>query len=192
MQIDTNSLTNLSFKIYENLEGILSIPKEALRGIVTNFLNEIFTNKLYIEIIEKEKIEDILTKENVLKIISFLKNNGLIEEEIRSIIINSPAILLFGLNIDNIYLIYKGGVCRGYLLLNNNKYRTYRILRNIQEDVTITGDMLNCDYIIEEMLESLERVDIRKTLEININDDLKTKFDKLSNIPSKKNYVFKK
>lgn len=191
---DIDFYMDVILKFFKEITEYLKIPFPNIKKVVSNLINDIYSDEFYNIFLKDKSLQDILTKDNFYNLISFLESKGLEETEIKSIILNSPIILLFSSNLEDIYLIFKRNVCQGFLLLSQNTYRSYKVLSNDYENAygSINSYMLNYDYVVSEMFQALRREDIAKSLNIDAGDSLKSKCDKLVKTQSLKNYFFKK
>ena len=92
--------------------------------------------------------------------------------------------------------IYKNNNFKGVAFVYNDSYRSYSYsissykLNNLNNIVDNNVNYYN--YVIDSLLRSLEREDIKSKLSIDENAPLNEKFRSLSKDYSKKNYYFKK
>jgi len=141
-----------------------------------------------------EMINGIFNKEKLNNLKDFLLKLDMSTTKLKKMIINTPQILLYSTRINLIYPIFKNDEFKGYALINNDKFKSYSISNINQNDFSSEGyyEFYNYDYIVNQMLEQLNREDIKEELKIENNADLKTKFNSLVREYSMKNYHFKR
>ncbi len=190
-------LKNNMVKISLNFENVFSINFEEFSSLINTIIKDVTFDEFYNKLLKKKTQFNSFEESSLLEIKKVFINLGLGELEIKKIILTIPDVILFSDKIEDIYPIYKSNEFKGIAFVNDNEYRAYsysessyrlRYLNQILDSKTN-----NYDYIIESLLNSLKRKDVREELNIKSDNelDLKDKFTVLTRIYSKKNYYLK-
>lgn len=183
-------LRNNTDDLFQNFHDIYKLNFKQTIDILERIINNALNDEFFKKMLENQEIDFLFDKNYLLRIKNHLLSFGITEETIKRIIINTPQILLFSNNIDNIHLLFKNNFYKGYVLTHNNDYKSYGFFNSLSID---DYDITNCDYIIRDMFNSLERNDI-KTIN-NFNEkpkiQLDDKINALTKENSKKNFYFK-
>ena len=180
--------------IYNNFEEILNFNYEEYSNLIKRIIKDITKDSFYENILKNNIID--FSKETLLNTKNIIIKFNVKEEQIKEIIITIPEIILFNKIPNTIFPIYKNNIFKGLAFVYNNDYRSYSFsmssykLNNLNNIVDHNVNYYN--YVIDSLLKSLEREDIKSKLKIDENASLNEKFKSLSKDYSKKNYYFKK
>lgn len=184
--------------ILSNLKKNLDINQEESTYLINLIIKDLLTDEYYSRLINS-KLDFLPFGENAIQSIkNIFISVGIDESEIKKIILTIPEILLFYDSFESIYLIYKSSKFRGVAFLNGKDYRAYSYsessFRLRYLNIALDSRINDFTYLIEKLLRSLEREDIKKStnLESQNEDDLKNKFAALTRSYSKKNYYLRK
>ena len=184
--------------ILSNLKKNLDINQEESTYLINLIIKDLLTDEYYFRLINS-KLDFLPFEESAIQSIkNIFISVGIDESEIKKIILTIPEILLFYDSFESIYLIYKSSKFRGIAFLYGEDYRAYSYsessFRLRYLNIALDSRINDFTYLIEKLLRSLDREDIKKTtnLESQSEDDLKNKFAALTRIYSKKNYYLRK
>ena len=181
-------------ELYDNFKEIFKFSSEEYANLLKKIIKDILKDSFYKDLVNNNTID--FNKESLLDIKEFLYKLNINEKQIKEIIITIPEIVLFNKMINNIFPIYKNNNFKGLAFVYNNDYRSYSYsnssykLNNLNNIVDQNVNYYN--YVIDNLLKSLEREDIKSKYDIDENAPLNEKFISLSKDYSKKNYYFKK
>ncbi len=181
-------------ELYNNFKIVFNINLEEYNNLVRRIVKDILKDSFYDLLVKNNSID--FNKESLLNIKEYLIKLNLNKEEIKEVIITIPEIVLFNKLINNVFPIYKNNNFKGVAFVYNDSYRSYSYsissykLNNLNNIVDNNVNYYN--YVIDSLLRSLEREDIKSKLSIDENAPLNEKFRSLSKDYSKKNYYFKK
>lgn len=187
--------------------GILGLSKKEilflLKGIFISILNDEFFNMKIKD--KNELVNMLISEDNLQNIIEFLLNKKCNIELIKEILIENPQILLYGDNLDNAFVIYKNQYYKGYVLVNDNDYRSYLqydmseffkndnpIIEAINLSDLMSYSRFNDQYVMKNIIQTLYRDDIKKKYDISENDSLTERLKKSEVNYSRKNYYLKR
>ena len=181
-------------EIIENIMNTFELDMYESKEVLLRCVNIIVKDPFYNSSMDYEMINGIFNKVKLNNLKDFLLKLDMSTTELKKMIINTPQILLYSTRINLIYPIFKNDEFKGYALINNDKFKSYSISNINQNDFSSEGyyEFYNYDYIVNQMLEQLNREDIKEELKIENNADLKTKFNSLVREYSMKNYHFKR
>ena len=184
--------------ILSNLKKNLDINQEESIYLINLIIKDLLTDE-YCSRLINSKLDFLPFEESAIQSIKkIFISVGIDESEIKKIILTIPEILLFYDSFESIYLIYKSSKFRGIAFLYGEDYRAYSYsessFRLRYLNIALDSRINDFTYLIEKLLRSLDREDIKKTtnLESQSEDDLKNKFAALTRIYSKKNYYLRK
>ena len=184
--------------ILSNLKKNLDINQEESTYLINLIIKDLLTDEYYFRLINS-KLDFLPFEESAIQSIkNIFISVGIDESEIKKIILTIPEILLFYDSFESIYLIYKSSKFRGIAFLFLLDYRAYSYsessFRLRYLNIALDSRINDFTYLIEKLLRSLDREDIKKTtnLESQNEDDLKNKFAALTRSYSKKNYYLRK
>ena len=181
-------------ELYDNFKMVFKFSSEEYANLLKKIIKDILKDSFYKDLVNNNTID--FNKESLLDIKEFLYKLNINEKQIKEIIITIPEIVLFNKMINNIFPIYKNNNFKGLAFVYNNDYRSYSYsnssykLNNLNNIVDKNVNYYN--YVIDNLLKSLEREDIKSKYDIGENAPLNEKFISLSKDYSKKNYYFKK
>ncbi len=181
-------------ELYDNFKLVFKFSSEEYANLIKKIIKDILKDAFYKDLVNNNTID--FNKESLLDIKEFLYKLNINEKQIKEIIITIPEIVLFNKMINNIFPIYKNNNFKGLAFVYNNDYRSYSYsnssykLNNLNNIVDKNVNYYN--YVIDNLLKSLEREDIKSKYDIGENASLNEKFISLSKDYSKKNYYFKK
>ncbi len=181
-------------ELYDNFKVVFKLSRKEYTNLLKKIIKDILKDSFYKDIVNNNNID--FNKESLLAIKEFLDKLNINEKQIREVIITIPEIVLFNKMINNIFPIYKNNNFKGLAFVYNNNYRSYSYsnssykLNNLNNIVDSNVNYYN--YVIDNLLKSLEREDIKAKYNIDENASLNEKFITLSKHYSKKNYYFKK
>ena len=187
--------------------GILGLSKKEilflLKGIFISILNDEFFNMKIKD--KNELVNMLISEDNLQNIIEFLLNKKCNIKLIKEILIENPQILLYGDNLNNIFVIYKNQYYKGYVLVNDNDYRSYLqydmseffkndnpIIEAINLSDLMSYSRFNDQYVMKNIIQTLYRDDIKKKYNISENDSLTERLKKSEVNYSRKNYYLKR
>lgn len=187
--------------------GILGLSKKEilflLKGIFISILNDEFFNMKIKD--KNELVNMLISEDNLQNIIEFLLNKKCNIELIKEILIENPQILLYGDNLNNAFVIYKNQYYKGYVLVNDNDYRSYLqydmseffkndnpIIEAINLSDLMSYSRFNDQYVMKNIIQTLYRDDIKKKYNISENDSLTERLKKSEVNYSRKNYYLKR
>lgn len=184
--------------ILSNLKKNLDINQEESTYLINLIIKDLLTDEYYFRLINS-KLDFLPFEESAIQSIKkIFISVGIDESEIKKIILTIPEILLFYDSFESIYLIYKSSKFRGIAFLNGEDYRAYSYsessFRLRYLNIALDSRINDFTYLIEKLLRSLDREDIKKTtnLESQNKEDLKNRFMALTRSNSKKNYYLRK
>ena len=106
---------------------------------------------------------------------------------------------------NNIFVIYKNQYYKGYVLVNDNDYRSYLqydmseffkndnpIIEAINLSDLMSYSRFNDQYVMKNIIQTLYRDDIKKKYNISENDSLTERLKKSEVNYSRKNYYLKR
>ncbi len=181
-------------ELYNNFKMVFMVNQEEYANILKRIIKDILKDSFYELLLKNNNID--FSKDSLINIKNYLINLNLEEEQIKEVIVTIPEIILFNKMINNIFPIYKNNNFKGLAFVYNNSYRSYSYsmssykLNSLNNIVDNNVNYYN--YVIDSLLKSLEREDIKEKLKIDENTSLNEKFISLSKDYSKKNYYFKK
>ena len=189
--------TNI-YIILSNLKKNLDISQEESIYLINLIIKDLLNDEYYSRLINS-KLEFFPFEESTIQSIKkIFISVGIDESEIKKIILTIPEILLFYDSFESIYLIYKSSKFSGIAFLNGEDYRAYSYsessFRLRYLNIALDSRINDFTYLIEKLLRSLDREDIKKTtnLESQNKEDLKNRFMALTRSNSKKNYYLRK
>lgn len=183
-------------EIYKNINSVYNIDKSEFTSLVKRIIHDLTTDSFYIKMLHNDKLPPKFDSESLMIIKKFLLELGFDNKKIKDIILKIPEMLLFSNNIENIYPIFKGNDFEGCAFLNGKSYKSYLYFEGDDEyhfdkDINYINSY-DYDYLVNMMLNSLNRKDIKNESKLDNNPDLKAKFKALTKDYSLKNYYFKK
>jgi len=158
--------------IYDNIFNVFKITQEDFKILISNMINAFQYNE---KLNEKEISVNIFSIENLQELKSMLTKIGLMEDEIKKVIVKSPIIILYSDKLSDIYYLFKNKKYCGYTILDNKEYNTFLLNDNLSSNI------ISNNYIIEKMIDYY-----------NIKNFEKEDFDNLESDFKLKNYYFKK
>ena len=180
--------------IYNNFQEVFNFNYEEYVNLIKRLLKDTINDIFYQRLLTTTTVD--LSKENLLKIKELIMKLNIKEDQIKEIIITIPEIVFFANLSENIFPIYKNNIFKGLAFVNGNTYRAYSYslssfkLNNLNNIADENVNYFN--YVIDSLLRSLERQDIKEKLNLKPNAPLNEKFLSLAKEYSKKNYYFKK
>ncbi len=180
--------------IYNNFQEVFNFNYEEYVNLIKRLLKDTINDIFYQRLLTTTTVD--LSKENLLKIKELIMKLNIKEDQIKEIIITIPEIVFFANLSENIFPIYKNNIFKGLAFVNGNAYRAYSYslssfkLNNLNNIADENVNYFN--YVIDSLLRSLERQDIKEKLNLKPNAPLNEKFLSLAKEYSKKNYYFKK
>lgn len=188
---------NLS-RISSSLEKIFSINFDEFSLLIKTIIQDINVDDFYSKTLIYEGKISNFDEPQLLEIKKLFIHLGLSDLEIKKIIVTIPEILLFSNRIEDIYPIYKNNTFKGIVLINENDYRAYSYSESSYKLASLNNLANNkindYRYLVENLLNSLKREDIKQQLGFEITEDTKLNdiFLALTKDYSRKNYYFKK
>lgn len=194
-----NFLSQNFKSIYYNFNNVFKINYEEYLNLMKIVMKNLYYDNFYKNLLCDINFFISFDKESLLEIQNYFMSVGLLEEKIKKLILSTPQILFFSNNLNNIFPIFKNRDFVGVALLHGNDYRAYSF-NDLNLNLILLNTLLkesdvnDCNYLVENMLKSLDREDVVETLNFKFNSDtpLINKFEILSTDYSKKNYYFKK
>ncbi len=182
-------------KIYDDFVEVFNIDYMEYVTIIKRIVKDITKDDFYKQLLQSD-ISINFDKNSLLKVDSYLKLLNMDDNNGKKIVSTIPELILFINNQENIFPIYKNEKFKGFAFVYENNYRSYSCMENnykLNNLNNITENNVNYyNYVIEDLIKSLDREDIKQSLNIKDNSTLKEKFLSLSKNYSKKNYYFKK
>lgn len=182
--LDKESLS----KLYFSLKKLNMFSDIQCKTILTNLYKLLKNEDFFNEYFTKNSSYNFFNERDLFSLVKFVNEKTNDINITKNIIINSPLILVFSNNIDDIYFLYKGNSFEGYVLLQGKDFKAYRYIEN--ENVHIQKATVECNYLIKNILNDLNREDIKESLKIDGKESMKDKMNALNS--GVKRYFFKK
>lgn len=157
-QLINNYIKNNIFLIRRFLMQILNITQKDADNIVEVVKKCVERDDFYKNVTLND-VDRIFQRDSILTIEKYLLSFGLSFEQVKEIIIQTPEILFYVDRLQDTYLIYQSGEFKGYVLLDGEKYKAYRILEKKDPEIEDEEDELIGDWRIENIPEYLHVVD---------------------------------
>ena len=157
-QLINNYIKNNILLIRRFLMQILNITQKDADNIVEVVKKCVERDDFYKNVTLND-VDSIFQRDSILTIEKYLLSFGLSFEQVKEIIIQTPEILFYVDRLQDTYLIYQSGEFKGYVLLDGEKYKAYRILEKKDPEIEDEEDELIGDWRIENIPEYLHVVD---------------------------------
>ena len=133
-QLINNYIKNNIFLIRRFLMQILNITQKDADNIVEVVKKCVERDDFYKNVTLND-VDSIFQRDSILTIEKYLLSFGLSFEQVKEIIIQTPEILFYVNRLQDTYLIYQSGEFKGYVLLDGEKYKAYRILEKKDPEI---------------------------------------------------------
>ena len=157
-QLINNYIKNNILLIRRFLMQILNITQKDADNIVEVVKKCVERDDFYKNVTLND-VDNIFQRDSILTIEKYLLSFGLSFEQVKEIIIQTPEILFYVNRLQDTYLIYQSGEFKGYVLLDGENYKAYRILEKKDQEIEDEEDVLIGDWRIENIPEYLHVVD---------------------------------
>lgn len=158
--------------IYDNFKTTFDITIEEFEKIIINFILSFDYNA---SLRKKDISKEIFSVESLNALRDTLREYGIKDKQIKSVIIKSPIILIYDKELERIHYIYKKDKYIGYTIVEDDEYNTYLYNENID------SNLVSNNYIADQIIKYK-----------NIDKDKLTDFIKAEENYKLKNYYYKK
>lgn len=176
--------------VFSNFIKVFNMNKEEVLATIRNLITIVKKDQFYSDY--NNLFISNFNLENLTNLKNYLLKHGINEEDIKKTIIRTPGMILFNNKLDDIYLIFKAKIYKGYVLLHNNETKSYIYLKNGSLLCGKNNNFYENEYIIKEMLRNINRVDVREFLNVKKHYKIKETLNCLKEDYCLNNYYLKK
>lgn len=182
--------------IHDNIKQVFELEDEEVQLILSRIISLDPNDPFYKDSLNLDTFLVHFEIDNLNRVKRIFNELSSDKELAKQTLIYTPFILLFSEKPENIFFMCKDSDIKGYTIIHNNEFKSYNCISRLPKSIRDANNYDESNYenafMVNSMLQSLQRKDVQEYYGIDENSTLEQKFYALSSNHNKRNYYFYK